>query len=401
MSRKGEIFRVAAVVVGIKIAYLLLILFAAYSFPDYDKGSAMRAMMHWPRDGEPVFASHFATWDAAHYLYLSEVGYKHGAPSCAFYPLWPMSIRSFSLFTGGNHVVAGTVLANVFSCIAWVMFYVLVKDRHGVQVARLALAFLIIFPGSLFFQFAYTESLFFLLLMGLWWGLEKDRPVLILCSSLLLPLTRAIGIFCFLPIFWHLFGDALATLWKSWLNRKNGIKMIGIDVWPIVRRGLCRSWLLLAPFLGWGAYFLFIWSSTGNAFEGFSAQRFWGAHSMLNIINVPKFMVKFFQITDFHSFSGSFLDRCVFVLLFWSLFRIWKLGKDLSIWALILGVVPAMSGDLMSFTRFCSIAFPLFIALAVYLTEKQRPWQKLVWFEAFAVLHMILAWRFINFQWAG
>jgi hypothetical protein len=46
-------------------------------------------MMHWPRDGGAVFASHFETWDGAHYLYLSEEGYGPGVRSNAFYPLYP------------------------------------------------------------------------------------------------------------------------------------------------------------------------------------------------------------------------------------------------------------------------------------------------------------------------
>jgi len=397
MCCKGDFLRITAVLGSIKVAYLLLIMLAAYTFPEYNTDSAMRAMMRWPQNGEPVFASHFATWDSAHYLYLSEVGYKHGEPSCAFYPLWPIAIRNFSMVTGGNDVLSAMILANLFSCIAWAIFYFLVRDRFGTKTAQWALILLILFPGSLFFQFAYTESLFFLLLMILWWGLEKDRPMLIGVSSFLLPMTRAIGIFCILPIFWHLFGEVITTSFKMRTANKIPWNELKTALFERVQ----KSWLLLIPFLGWGVYFLFMWSETGNVFEGFDSQHFWGAHSVMNIVDIPKFLIKFCQITDFHSYSGSFLDRCVFLLFFCSLFKIYKLGKDMAVWALILGVLPATSGDLMSFTRFCSLAFPLFIALASYFTTKQKPWLKFACLEIFFILHILLVWRFVNFEWAG
>lgn len=140
---------------------------------DVDKFYAVNA--RWPREGDPIFASHFATWDAAHYLYLSEVGYQRHVPSCAFYPLWPLLVRWAAPLAGGSHLIAGLVLSNLFSLAAWVLLYERVRRRWGKSVASWALVFLISFPGSLFFQFHYTESLFFLLVMLLWWGLEERR----------------------------------------------------------------------------------------------------------------------------------------------------------------------------------------------------------------------------------
>jgi hypothetical protein len=67
----------------------------------------------------------------------------------------------------------------------------------------------------------------------------------------------------------------------------------------------------------------------------------------------------------------------------------------------VLGVVPAMSGTFTSFTRFESMAFPIFIALGVVLS---RPgWRFVRWslIAVFVVLHLVLVWRFLNFRWAG
>ncbi len=53
-------------------AMLVLALWLGDGF-DTQKFHAQEMVTRWPREGEPVFASHFGTWDAAHYLYLGEV----------------------------------------------------------------------------------------------------------------------------------------------------------------------------------------------------------------------------------------------------------------------------------------------------------------------------------------
>lgn len=132
--RKGP-GRVLIWLLVLKVGYLLAVYLAVRSWPALDRGVFDRVNQHWPRQGGPVFATHFATWDAAHYLYLSEVGYSAGVASCAFYPLWPLSMRAFALCTGGNHLVSGLILANVFSLAAWWLFYLLVERRFGAKAA--------------------------------------------------------------------------------------------------------------------------------------------------------------------------------------------------------------------------------------------------------------------------
>ena len=47
----------------------------------------------WPTNAAPTFESHFATWDAAHYLLLATQGYAEGIRPCAFYALGPLLWR--------------------------------------------------------------------------------------------------------------------------------------------------------------------------------------------------------------------------------------------------------------------------------------------------------------------
>src|SRR5215470_14472493 len=81
------------IVLCIKLVSLLLVLCAVKFFPSFNF-TEYQNDIHWPRTGPPTLATHFATWDGAHYLFLSEVGYQTDSPSCAFYPLWPWFIRT-------------------------------------------------------------------------------------------------------------------------------------------------------------------------------------------------------------------------------------------------------------------------------------------------------------------
>jgi NhaP-type Na+/H+ and K+/H+ antiporter len=105
----------------------------------------------------------------------------------------------------------------------------------------------------------------------------------------------------------------------------------------------------------------------------------------------------------------------------------WRLGKDLLVWIYVLGILPAMSGTFTSYTRFESTAFPVFIALAAFLNAeggvrtaessvtpvaprlatlasrlpRLRVAVRWALLGTFAVLHLWLLWRFVNFRWAG
>lgn len=378
-------------------------------------------IIRWPQQGEAVFLSHFATWDAAHYLLLAELGYAKGAASCAFYPLLPMILRASWKLSGANPAIVGLVLCNLCSLAAWTLFHRLVARRWGETAAWWALLFLIVYPGSLFFQFIYTESLFLLLLMGVWWGLETGRSGRAAVCAGLLPLCRGVGAFAVLPLAWH----ALRTARPRGMERRQprlrppataALSMPdGAEKGPGTgssrpRSGLAenlafrhwRPWVVAGmPVLGWCVYLGLMWHWTGNPFEGFEAQKRWGVHSVANLWDVPKFLTGFLSAREWHAFKGSFLDRCVFVLFLYTLPVLWRLDKGLWTWALVLGVLPAMSGTFTSFIRFASCAFPMFVALGVVLSRPTRRWWGAGLLAVFLVLHAVLVWQYVNFRWAG
>jgi mannosyltransferase PIG-V len=406
-AKKEGLRPIILCLVLIKIGYLTFTCVAAKLWADFDEDtfSAVRAKWfdasaHSLEDGGYGLSRHFTTWDAAHYLYLSEVGYSRGVKSCAFYPLWPLMIECFTVLTGGSHIIGGMVLANIFSLVAWTVFYQVVARRFEKAVALWALAFLIAFPGSLFYQFVYSEPLFFLLVTLLWFGLEHNRFGLAWIAALLLPLSRGVGIFSLLPIVWYwLMRRPCGWLEKwRWLDAER--KRLRTD--PAVNAEPWRGYILMAaPLLGLALVFFLMWIWTGNPLEGIEAQKYWRVHSISNLWNVPKFIVGWFSPSNVHAFRGSMLDRTMFLIVLCMLPVIWRLGKDLAVWTYVLGILPAMSGTFTSFTRFACCVFPMFIALAVFTHRHRWAWLKWGLLTGFGVLHLILLWRFVNFRWAG
>ncbi len=389
-------------------------------------GEFIRLPQKWTPMGGPAFASHFTGWDAGYYLYLSQHGYEAGDRACAFNPLWPFLIKWSSVLTEGEPLVAGMVLANLFSLAGCLLFWRVAGERFGPAAATLALLFLLAFPGSLFFQFVYSEPVFFFLLMLLWWGLERRHYTVAAGAAFLLPLARSLGVFAVLPIGWHALepaiprlrermGRGLAALGAGRLSARfkaaghcepseggdNAHGCVGAGGRFPLRSVAGRARLVALPVAGWGAYLALMGLWTGNPFEGLEAQKYWGVHSIWNLVNVPKFVVGLVTPTAWHAFRGSLLDRCVFVLVLYVLPVIWRLGKDMMAWTLMLAIVPAMSGTFTSFTRFASCAFPVFIGLGVFFAMPRRRVPQYALLAVFIILHGVLVWRYVNCRWAG
>ncbi|HEX2758081.1 MAG TPA: hypothetical protein VHP60_06250 [Thermoanaerobaculia bacterium] len=146
----------------------------------------------WGRSAIP----YFARFDSGWYYSIARDGYGppplSGIESAhAFFPLYPMLARSVVLLTGLDPL---WVLAGV-SWIAFVfalpLFGEECRARLGPERARGPLPFLLLYPVAFFFAAAYTESLFFLLLLLAFRLIRTERPLAAIFVGLLLGLTRA------------------------------------------------------------------------------------------------------------------------------------------------------------------------------------------------------------------
>lgn len=402
LSSRG--LQVWAALLAAKLLYAVVVVGIVVWGDAYDTPRALRIGRHWFPEGwlsEPRgrWERHFATWDAEHYLYLAARGYGVETPSIAFYPLWPGLVHAAGRLTGLSHVVVGLALANVCSLVGWWLFHRGTARRWGEEVADRATLLLVLFPGALFFQFIYSEALFFLLVMVLWWGLESRRWGAAWVAAYLAPLARGVGVFAVLPIAWH----ALKTLpWervRRWCDGSEPGR--GSAVRDEKRRCWGACWLLLAPVLGWATYLGLMWLWRGSPWAGIEAQRYWGVHAISNLWDFRKLAEGFFEVRAWHEFQGSLLDRLGFVVLVYSLPVQWRMGRDLLPWTFMLGVVPALSGTFVSYLRFEACAFPLFLAMGAVFSWWRKKWPFWTFAGLSLAVHGHLLWRFLNYRWAG
>jgi hypothetical protein len=394
-------------------ALLVIVLFISL-YGQFNLAQFRSAFARWPPGSGAAFASRFCTWDSAHYLRLSQAGYEAGSMSCAFYPLWPAAISPAAALLGSRPVLAVVLLANGLSLLAFWMLYRLVERRFGAALSRDALILTLAFPAALFFAFPYSESLYFAIVMVFFWGLELRRWSWVAAAGFLLPLARPVGVFIVLPLAWFLYketGDRVRRLGiASGSDCKPKPRAVAIKL-PVSAGGRkggsafgsLASWLLLlCPLLGYAAYFGVMWLWTGNAFEGFEAQKNYpNAPSIKNMFDYAGFSHALMNIGTVDGMMDSMLDRFFFLLFLGLLPFVYRMDKTWFFYVLPAGLVPALSSWFMSYRRYIIVLFPLFVVLAQLLARTRQRWIFWYYVVLLAAMQAWAVWQFVNFNWAG
>lgn len=375
---------------------LLVVVAVGAVFMTFDEGQFESAFARWPRTETPTLASRFSTWDIAHYLRLSQEGYEAGSPSCAFYPLWPGAIRVATTVLGGRSLLAGLLLANGLSLVGLGLLYRVIERQCGPRISRDTLILMLAFPGALFFSFPYSESLYLVLLMWFFWGLEQERWTWTGVSAFLLSLARPLGVFVLLPLAWHLFE-------RGWLWGRAPLPLRGgeeearpvaavKDLANFAGRGnrAVPKLLLLCPLLGYAAYFGLMYVWTGNVLEGFEAQKAYpNSPSIKNMFNLSGFTDALLNVHSLDGMMDGALDRVFFLLFLASLPPIYRLNRTWFYYALPAGLVPALTSWFMSYRRYTMMLFPVFVVVAQLLSKSRS--RSLFWYYVI-LLAVVQAW---------
>ena len=333
-----------------KICIFLIIYLSANLLP-FSKYFHDSNFLYPPDDGINI-SSTFKTWDAQHYLFLAEKGYAPRQESNRFFPLFPMLIAAAKPIFLNNTLIAALFLSNLFFFIALYYFYMFTKRTFDPETAFIASLFLMAFPTAFYTSLVYTESLFLMLTMIFFYYLYEKKLTPALLAAFLLPLARPQGILILLP-------------YMAYMLYENGAFVLKFS----------KEYLIgLAFIAGLLAYLMFMQHTTGSAFSGIAAANDNIMHaSIMNVIDpVGWFMRNFINVKYYiHDFPCSIIDRLFFlayVLLIYPAYK--RMDKTMFTYMLILGLVPALSGNLMSYTRYVFEVFPMFIVLALIFKEK-------------------------------
>jgi len=386
---------VLAVYAASRLFYLISGSLLAYLVPT---SSFQRVTLDVP-SGRMNIWSH---WDGEHYVTLAIGGYLHPPDnvSPAFFPLYPLLMRSFAELFGGPISKAalsvwGPLISLLFLPFAFYFIYHIALEGWGERVARGTVLILAFFPTTFFLNAAYTESLFLALSAGSMWAMRVRKDLLLACVLAgFTAATRNVGIFLVVPLMYEWIKDVERFRWRG-------------------------VYLLLAPG-GLFAYMVYLWVRFGDPLLFYSAQESWGrqatgpldtasrawgaavegagrlldpdvwAHpSLSNVANQLAGASNFFNL--------AFFVFAMVVLLPGSRY----LPLSLTVYGLLL-VAPATlfgtpGSPLMGTPRYVLVAFPVFIVLALLFRNRVLlgGWLVVSTLLSLVLCGLFVSWRFV------
>lgn len=142
----------------------------------------------------------WAHWDGVWYIRIASGGYAPFPHSEAFFPLYPLLVHAMALPLGRNYELAGIVVSLACFTTLCVLLYKLAARQFGARIGFATVAFLCVFPTSLFLQAVYTESLFLLLIVACFYFSHRGTWVVAGLCGLLATATHVSGIVLVVPM---------------------------------------------------------------------------------------------------------------------------------------------------------------------------------------------------------
>lgn len=299
----------------------------------------------------------FYHFDNFGYLNLASDGYSNSLPAfTALYPAWPMLLRIFGCGKYDGIYESGLYWSPFVSALISMGFWaigLLLLFRWAARTMSLRMAWSIVLanillPSSMTFWIGFSESLFFLLFVCFLVFGDSARPWLAWIAAFFLSLTRPVGIMILIiPV--------VSVL----INSRRNIAI-----------GSVFGFLS-----GWVVYFGIMWYTMDNPLAGWIAQKYHtNQPSLLYILEVQKFFHSFVLVKSFHDPVGSFLDRFVFVLVCICLLRLWFIRPSWCLTAFSMLLIPAMTNQFLSFSRFTIVVIPLLVPLGLFILNLNKSW---------------------------
>jgi len=305
-----------------------------YSKPNYSKTVEIIAGV-WERS------------DALWYIHIARDGYEPGSRGAVFMPLYPMLIRIVKKITFMPWIFSALFVSNVSFILALYFLYRIGEIEKDVEVAKRAIWYQALYPGSFFLLAPYTESLFLALATGSFLAARTRRWWLAGLAAAYLGATRNIGILIIIPLVIEFIRQKMEDPRVSWIS---------------------AGWLLLAP-LGFLTVMGFWWKLSGDPLAPVHRQTGWQRVYMPPWQTVYKGIVQAKQYVLIHTGGLYVLEAIIIVgviILGIIAFRKLPLSYCAFLWLSILPalVAPYPGRMLLSGVRFTAVLFPVFLTLA-------------------------------------
>lgn len=368
--------------------YIFIVLFNS-RVPFNEFNYLYNAHHYFDDSGEFNLLRSIGQYDAQWYLGIASEGYpanlflgdeKTQGPSetlsYAFFPLYPLLVRTFNNVLGGVELSA-FIVANVLMIINFVSLYLVVGKIATRDIALKTCFLLFLFPFSIFYRSYFSEGLFLFLLIWFSYFLYKKSFLAAGLVLALLNVTRPNAFF--LDVIYYIYAS-----WGFLKNERSLFRIFVIFITPLI------------PFAFWAVFnyiekdnALFFWQTQGNWFN---------SKNILSPIQTNIFNLKNYFSLPFHSFHRSQIDVSVAIVAIFILFTSRKLLPSIFWWlSIVLLALPLLIKDTMSYGRYVSVVFPLFIYIAYIL----RGPKYYLTVGVFFLLLLVTSLYFVNWYWVG
>jgi hypothetical protein len=307
---------------------------------------------------------------------------KHCKHKYAFFPLYPLAIAALASFlplTAAAFVVTAMIGVAASACLV-VLFARCFPGRDRDALTAAALFFL--YPFAIFYQLYFSESLFLLLSVLAFVCAWRRNWIAMLAAGALLASARPLGILIVPPL--------LLVVLEVTRGRAQRERWLGV------------ACALLVP-LGLVPFALLNHVRTGDWHFFSTAQELWGYENAALGANLWKNVVGAalaFPSLPWHRFHKSRLDYLIMLAFGAVLVAMWRdrrFPRALTLWSTLLWVAPLASKDLMSFGRYMSVSFPVFMFAAFRLHGAPRT----AVLVACAAGYVVALYGIMTYAWVG
>jgi hypothetical protein len=343
-------------------------------------------------------------WDGEHYVALATGGYLQPPDyvSPAFFPLYPLLMRSFAELFGGPLSLGAISLWGVLISLLALPFalyfiYQISLQSFSESTAKRVVFILALFPTTFFLNAAYTESLFLALSAASIWALRVRKDLLLGCALAgFATATRNVGVFLLVPIAYEWLRGGVGREYGWWR---------GLGCMVIASSGLAF-------------YSAYLWLRFGNPLLFYTEQQRWGREATDPLSTLRNALLEggedlreFFDlklwadpslglIAD-HVGAASDAYNLAFLLFALTLLVLGLriLPFSLSTYSFLLILPPAFfgtpQGPLMGLPRYLLVAFPIFIVLGTLLKNR---WLLGGWLVLSGATSLVLCALFVNWR---
>ena len=330
-------------IVAIFVIYKLFVIFIAVGTQFFVPSD----ITHTEKVTDNLFLNPFAQYDATAYLDIAENGYRNnfGAqalPNYHWYPLYPLLIHVFG-FVG--YPLAAFMISNIASFFAVYVLWLLVKEELGKTKAKKTIIYTLFFPTAFYFTMIYTESLFLLFSVSIFYFAKKNNWLLVGVFGFLIALTRMQGILLLFP--------ALYIYLRSAGFKFNKIKT--------------NILFLLGLPLGVLTFMAYEYFITGDALIQFKSAINFGKSLSFPWEGILFSIRALFVDTTLINLSYHMYTLVItfaFIALFYFCYK--RLKPEYTIYFALNMLVILISSNLFGFTRYMLIVFPAFMVLSTF-----------------------------------